>query len=60
MTVNTLPVEETAVSIINEDTGDVKDKIANKTKETSAEETFLFQDIEEQLRYDVKETDVFD
>ncbi|XP_072047226.1 N-acetylglucosamine-1-phosphotransferase subunits alpha/beta-like [Amphiura filiformis] len=50
VTINTLPVEERAVSIISEDAGDAKDKGANKTRVASEEENFLFPDVDQQLR----------
>ena len=50
VTVNTMPVDETAVSVLREDAAGVKDKTINQTKVTSEEEVFLFQDVAQEIR----------
>ena len=50
VTVNTMPVDETAVSVLREDTAGVEDKTINQTKVTSEEEVFFFQDVAQEIR----------
>ena len=45
-----MPVDETAVSVLREDTVVVKDRTINQTKVTSEEEAFLFPDVAQELR----------